>query len=202
MRKALLALTVLVFAALGASWILWRAIPQSNTAQRNFDVIIVLGTPSWPDGSPSPEQRSRVLEGVREWRRGVAPRIIFSGSAAHNQWVEADIMAKFAEQQGVPAADVIEERQALDTIQNVYYSVAIMRAHQWHSADVVSSWNHLPRAALILAHFPILWRTHAAPWPPELGVVDKTIHDWREVSYCLVLRFRGFTPSRFISRWP
>ncbi len=200
MRKALLSLVLLFLAALGAIWILWRAIPQSNTAQQNFDVILVLGTPALKDGSPSPEQRSRVLEGVREWRSGVAPRIIFSGSAAHNQWVEADTMAKFAEQQGVPAADIIEERQAMDTIQNVYYSVAIMRIHQWHSADVVSSWSHLPRAALILAHFPILWRTHAAPWPPEFGIRDKSIRDWREATYCLVLRFRGFTPSRFISR--
>ena len=202
MRKILFWLAAFVLAALGTAWILWRAIPQSNTAQQNFDVILVLGTPSQEDGSPSPEQRSRALEGVREWRRGVAPRIIFSGSAAHNQWVEADTMAKLAEQQGVPTADVIEERQAMDTIQNVYYSVAIMRTHQWHSADVVSSWSHLPRAALILAHFPILWRTHAAPWPPEFGIRDKSIRDWREAAACLVLRIRGFTPSRFISRWP
>jgi len=200
MRKVLLSLVLLFFAALSAIWILWRAIPQSNTAQHTFDVILVLGTPSLKDGGPSPEQRSRVLEGVREWRSDVAPRIIFSGGAAHNQWVEADTMAKFAEQQGVPAADIIEERQAMDTIQNVYYSVVIMRAHQWRSADVVSSWSHLPRAALILAHFPVLWRTHAAPWPPEFGIRDKSIRDWREAAYCLVLRFRGFTPSRFISR--
>lgn len=200
MRKTLLALTILLLAAFSAVCILWRTIPQSNTAQRNFDVILVLGVPSQPDGSPSPEQRSRVLEGVREWRNGIAPRIIVSGGSAHNQWTEADTMAKFAEQQGVPADDVIEERQAMDTIQNVYYTVAIMRAHQWHSADVVSSWSHIPRAALILAHFPIAWRTHAAPWPPEYGIHDKATRDWREATYCLVLRFRGFTPSRFISR--
>jgi uncharacterized SAM-binding protein YcdF (DUF218 family) len=200
MRKALLALAALAIAALSALWMLWRAIPQSNTAQQKFDVILVLGMPSQNDGSPSPEQRSRVLEGVRQWRSGVAPRILVSGGPAHNRWVEADTMARFAEQQGVPAADILEERQAMDTIQNIYYSAAIMRDHAWISAEVVSSWSHLPRAALILTHFPITWRTHAAPWPPEYSIADKSIPDWREAVYCLDLRIRGFTPSRFISR--
>jgi uncharacterized SAM-binding protein YcdF (DUF218 family) len=203
MRKALsvlLALVVLALVAVGAVLILWRTIPRSNTAQQKFDIILVLGVPSRPDGSPSPEQRSRVLEGVREWRSGVAPRIVVSGGPAHNQWVEADTMAKFAEQQGVPVGDVLEERQAHDTIQNVYYTVAIMRAHQWHSAEVVSSGYHLPRAALILARFPIAWRTHSAPWPPEFDILDKAVREWREAVYCLILRTHGFPPSRFISR--
>jgi uncharacterized SAM-binding protein YcdF (DUF218 family) len=151
-------------------------------------------------GSPSPVQRARVLVGVHEWRLGVAPHIIMSGAAAHNRWVEADSMAHLAEQQGVPAGDILEDRQAHDTIQNVYYTVAIMQAHGWKSADVVSSWNHLPRASLILAHFPIAWRTDAAPWPQSFSILDRLVRDWREAIYCLQLRIHGFTPSRFISR--
>ncbi len=76
-------------------------------------------------------------------------------------------MAELAASQGVPREALIEETQALDTIQNAYYSVKIMEAHGWHSAEVVSSPSHLPRASLIFAHFPITWRMHAAPWPPE-----------------------------------
>ena len=196
----LLVILTLAVAALGVTWTLWRSGPLSNTAQKKFDVILVLGYPCLENGTPSPEQRARVLEGVREWRRGVAPRIIVSGAAAHNQWVEADCMARLAEQQGVPANDILEERQAHNTIQNVYYTVAIMQAHGWKSADVVSSWSHLPRAALILAHFPIAWRTDAAPWPPEFTVLDTSIRDWSEAQYCLKLRIEGFHPSRFISR--
>ncbi|MGC2161584.1 MAG: YdcF family protein [Silvibacterium sp.] len=195
-----LALLALIIAALSATWILWRSGPLSNTAQKKFDIVLVLGTPCLRDGSSSPEQRARVLQGVREWRLGVAPRIVMSGAAAHNQWVEADCMARLAEQQGVPAGDILEDRQAHDTIQNVFYTVAIMQAHGWKSADVVSSWSHLPRAALILAHFPIAWRTDAAPWPNEFGILDKSVRDWNEAQYCLRLRREGFHPSRFISR--
>ena len=191
---------VSVALAAGGTWTLWRDEPAGNTAQRHFDVILVLGSPCRHDGSPSPEQRARVLEGVREWRRGVAPKLILSGAAAHNRWVEAWSMARIAREQGVPAGDILEEPQAYNSIQNVYYTVAIMQAHGWRSAEVVSSWSHLPRASRILGHFPIAWQTHAAPWPSQFGVVQTSYRDWSEAGYCLLLRMRGFTPSRFISR--
>ncbi len=199
-RVILLSAAAALAASLLAIWISWRATPLANTQQQRFDVILVLGTPSRPDGSPSPEQRERVLQGVRAWRSGVAPRIVMSGAAAHNRWVEAHSMALLAEREGVPAEDVFEERQALNTIQNVYYTVAIMQAHGWQSAEVVSSWSHLPRAALILARFPILWRMDAAPWPRELNLLERSVRDWSEAQYCMKLRLLGFPPSRFLSR--
>jgi uncharacterized SAM-binding protein YcdF (DUF218 family) len=178
----------------------WRAIPRENTARTRFDVILVLGVPCRKDGSPSLIQKVRVSEGVREWRRGVAPRLILSGGPAHNRWVEADCMARIAEAQGVPASAIFEERQALDTIQNVYYAHAIMQGHGWTSADVVSNWGHLPRAALILHHYPIEWRTQIAPMAWYLEALG-AVRDWEEALYCMRLERFGFKPSRFISRW-
>ncbi len=202
-RSHWLLLTTLLLLAIdiGSAWSLWRHEPAGNTAQNRYDVILVLGSPCRKDGSPTPEQRARVLEGVREWRRGVAPKLVMSGAAAHNRWVEAQSMAQIAREQGVPAGDILQERQAYNTIQNVYYTVAIMQAHGWRSAEVVSSWSHLPRASRILAHFSIMWRTHAAPWPPEFGLFQKAMRSCIEAQYCLLLRVRGFTPSRFISRY-
>ncbi|MGA9718276.1 MAG: YdcF family protein, partial [Acidobacteriaceae bacterium] len=159
---------------------------------------IVLGYPAKSDGTPRPEMRERVLEGVREYRAGVAPRLILTGGAARNHYVEAHVMAELAEAQGVPASAVIEEGQAKDTIQNAYYSVEIMRAHGWHSADVVSSPSHLRRASLIFAHFPITWRMHAAPWPAEYGFVDRAAHEWYEAVDTARLRLTSFPESRFL----
>jgi len=197
---AVLSIAVLAIAIPAGEFALWRMEPRSNTKRKIFDVILVLGTPSKQDGTPSPEQRERVLEGVREWKKGVAPRLVMSGGAAHNGWVEGESMKTFAVQQGVPADDVIVEGQAKDTIQNVFYTVEMMRAHDWHSAEVVSNWYHLPRAERILAHFPIEWHTDYAPWPPEYTFSDKWTREWREVQACLYLRVHGFKPSRFISR--
>ncbi len=54
-------------------------------------------------------------------------------------------------------------RRPLDTIHNACYSVRIMKAHGWRSAEVISGAYHLPRASIIFSHLPLEWRTHAAP---------------------------------------
>src|ERR1051326_577400 len=64
-----------------------------NADLTTVDTLIVLGTPTLPDGSPSPEQRERVMEGVREIKRGVSSRVIMTGGPAHNHFVEAATMA-------------------------------------------------------------------------------------------------------------
>ncbi len=163
--RLLTTLVLLIFLPAAIAFLLYETIPLRNTARTTFDVIIVLGSPANPDGTPSHDQYERVSEGVREFRAGVAPRLIMTGGAAHNQYVEAHVMAGLAETQGVPASDVIEEGQAHDTIQNAYYSVRIMQAHRWHSAEVVSEPSHLPRSSLIFRHFSIEWRMHACRWP-------------------------------------
>jgi uncharacterized SAM-binding protein YcdF (DUF218 family) len=182
----------------GVIFLIDRTLRLSNTSATHFDTLIVLGYPAFPDGTPRPEMRERVLEGVREYRAGVAPRIIMTGGAAHNQYVEAHVMATLAESEGVPASAVIEEGQAHDTIQNAYYSAAIMQSHGWHSAEVVSSHSHLPRASLIFAHFPIAWRMHAAPWPPQYRWFNRASIEWYEALDTARIRITSFPESRFL----
>ena len=146
----------------------WAAIarhlaPSSNTSITRFDAIIVLGTPADSDGNPKPTQLARVTEAVHEYERGVAPRLILTGGAASNRFVEARVMARSAEAQGIPASAIFIEPEAMDTIQNACYSVRIMKDHGWRSAEVVGGANQLPRAGLILDSLPLEWRTHAAP---------------------------------------
>jgi uncharacterized SAM-binding protein YcdF (DUF218 family) len=137
--------------------------PASNTALTRFDAIIVLGNPADSDGNPTPEQLARVTEAVNEYKRGLAPRLILTGGAAHNHFVEAQVMERSAKAQGVPEQAIFIEPQAMDTIQNACYSERIMKAHGWHSAEVVSSAFHLPRAGIIFNSLPLEWSTHAAP---------------------------------------
>jgi uncharacterized SAM-binding protein YcdF (DUF218 family) len=145
----------------------WAAIarslaPASNTALTRFDAIIVLGSPADSDGNPTPTQLARVTEAVHEYQRGVAPRLILTGGAAHNRFVEAQVMARSAEAQGIPSSAILIEPEAQDTIQNACYSLRIMHTHGWRSAEVISSPWHLPRAGLILSKLPLAWRTHPA----------------------------------------
>lgn len=180
-------------------------IPSHNTSATHFDAIIVLGYPANFDGSPSPEQRERVLEGVREYKAGVASTLIMTGGPAHNQFVEAHVMATLAVSQGVPASAIIEEGQAQNTIQNIYYSSQIMHTHHWQSAEVVSSPAHIPRAAMILRAFtryqPTLafdWHTHASQWPAEYPLTHSLFLDAFEATRCLQIRIFGLPHSRFL----
>jgi uncharacterized SAM-binding protein YcdF (DUF218 family) len=180
----------------------YESIPTANTTLTRFDTLIVLGTPCTPEGNSSPEQRERVLEGVREFRAGVAAHMIVTGGAAHNDFVEADCMKHLAVAEGVPAEAVIEEGQAKDTIQNIWYSRAIMEAHGWRSAEVVSSPSHLPRAALILEHYTganaFAWRTHAARWPQEYDAPKIAGIYAGEMKSCWQLTHKGFPKNRWL----
>ena len=108
-------------------------------------------------------QLARVTEAVHEYERGAAPRILFTGGAVHNRFVEAQVMARTAEAQGIPASAVLEDPAARDTMENTCNALKIMRSHGWESAEVISSPSHLPRAGLILSRLPMKWRVDAAP---------------------------------------
>ena len=198
LRNLLIGVCAIVFLAVAVVALLYVSVPTHNAGLTHFDTIIVLGTPAEPDGTPSPEQRERTLEGVREYKAGVAPTLIFTGGPAHNHFVEAHVMAVLAESQGVPPAAVVEEDRAQNTLQNIFYSEQIMNEHGWKNAEVVSSPSHLPRTSLILEHFPLQWRTHPAHWPPEYSLWQRAAHYTNEAEYCFKLRVHGFPKSRFL----
>jgi len=161
--RLILGFILLMFALLTWGVVARLLAPTSNTSLNRFDAIIVLGYKADRDGNPSPEALARVNEGVHEYERGTAPRLIITGAAVSNRFVEAQIMARTAEAEGIPKSAIIVEPNAMDTIQNVCYAERIMKAHGWRSAEVVSTASHLPRAGIILSQIPMEWRTHAAP---------------------------------------
>lgn len=186
-----------------------HTIPRGNTGQSTFDVILVLGSPTELQGEISAEQRWRVEEGVRELRAGRAPRLLFSGAAVAYPFVEARAMAAYARGLGVPRERILLETQARNTIQNIGFSEAILRAHGWRSMEVISSPDHLPRAALILQALnrkeshrernriyaqpppePLLWRVHASPAAGR-GLFTRALYGVEELVVTALLRWFG-----------
>ena len=160
---ALLAAALVVMILVAWAVIARRLAPTANTSRDHFDAILVLGTPADADGNPTPTMLARVGEGVHEYERGVAPRVIFTGGRAHNTYAEADVMANVAASQGIPPSAIFVETRATDTIQNACYSARLMKNHGWRSAEVVSSEYQLPRASLIFNNTGLEWRMRAAP---------------------------------------
>jgi uncharacterized SAM-binding protein YcdF (DUF218 family) len=173
--RVILASVAAVLLLLGSGEVARRFAPTSNTSLTRFDAIIVLGSPADSDGNPTPEQLARVNEGVREYERGVAPRLILTGGATRKRFVEARVMARSAEAEGIPESAIFVEPEARNTIENACYAERIMKAHGWQSAEVVSSAYHLPRVGLIFNRLPLQWRTHAAPpLEPQLAAYGWT----------------------------
>jgi uncharacterized SAM-binding protein YcdF (DUF218 family) len=183
-----------IVAAIAVVFVLvtYFSIPMSDTQQQSFDVILVLGNPANDDGTIATVGRSRVLEGIRQYRAGVAPRLLMTGGAVKNQFAEGDVMRQFAISQGVPADAVFAETQSRNTIQNAFYSYRIMQAHHWTSVLVVSSPTHIRRASLIFRHYPIAWKVQEAPWPPGLPLWRKAWLWSSESAYTSYVRVFGF----------
>lgn len=160
--RIILAGTALVLACIAWAALARAYAPSGNTSADRFDAIIVLGGGVNHDGNPTPATLARVTEAVREYERGVAPRLILTGRDDHGH-SEAGAMARIAQAQGIPAFNLVLERRASNTIENACFSARIMQQHGWRSAEVVTSAAHLPRAELIFSSVPILWRGHAAP---------------------------------------
>ena len=143
----------------------YLTIPRCNNPDSQVDALLVLGTPTEMDGTLTAAQRWRVDEAIREYRAGRARYILFTGGPTNHGFVEADTMARYALQQGIPSSALLEERRAMTTVENIRDSQVILDAHGLKRVEVISSAEHLPRAALLLERSHLLWQTHAAPTP-------------------------------------
>jgi uncharacterized SAM-binding protein YcdF (DUF218 family) len=185
-------LGILLATAIACFSIIYFSIPIQDTQQTQFDVILVLGNPAKDDGSIGPEAKSRLLEGIRQYRAGVAPRLLLTGGAVTNRFVETQVMMQFARSQGVPASALFTEDRSRNTIQSAFYTYQLMQAHDWTSALVVSSPTHIRRASLIFSHYPLAWRMDAAPWPSDFPLW-KWLWFWTsEIGYTSYGRIFGF----------
>ena len=197
---ARLLLLAVGFVALLLGWaaLARRFAPRGTAAAGPVDALLVLGTPADSDGNPRPAMQDRIHEAVAEYERGVSNRILFSGGAAHNRFVEADVMAQAAMAQGIPPAAIFRERTSQDTIQNLCHSLAMARANGWRSVEIISSPAHLPRVRILLDDLSTpRWRVHAAPevdTQPLLRTLAPTAELLKTVHFLLWSRWTEHCP--------
>jgi uncharacterized SAM-binding protein YcdF (DUF218 family) len=114
------------------------------------DVIIVLGCNIVGHDGPSPCISARAAHAADLYKEGLAPRIIATGGPVEGEsTTESEVLQYWLESDGVPQNAIIQENRALNTIQNMSYSQAIMREHDWSTAILVTEPFHIKRATLI-----------------------------------------------------
>lgn len=118
---------------------------------RPSDVAVVLGSKVNPDGTPSPRLAARLGRALELYRAAVTPRILVSGGTGIEGVPEGTAMKRWLVSKGVPDAAIIVDDQGVDTRATARNATALMRAHDLHSAIVVSQYFHIPRTRLAFA---------------------------------------------------
>ncbi|WP_324615176.1 YdcF family protein [Nesterenkonia sedimenti] len=154
-------LAVLVFFGLGYlsacfvvilvyAWVYGRA-----AAKQVPQAIIILGA-QIIEGQVPPLLRSRLDKAIGVYRQTVeaghpAPLMIPSGGQGPDESrPEGEAMAEYLQSQGIPAEDVVAEMQAVNTEQNLKFSVALQQeTERTGPAVIVTNNYHALRAALL-----------------------------------------------------
>jgi uncharacterized SAM-binding protein YcdF (DUF218 family) len=176
-----LARIVLVIAVLGAGIVgaLAVTIVRYGGADRAqpADVIIVLG------GGEIGTTR-RTLHAAALYRQGYAPVLLCAGNRVPGEPVsEAERCASVARAHGVPADAIVLDEISRSTEENAIQSAAIMRAHGWRDAVLVSDDYHLWRAQwLFERHGITVWTSPAQATTGPLPDTERVYSVLREVA--------------------
>lgn len=86
-----------------------------------YDMLVIPGVP-FEDGRWGKIMRGRVYWSKYLYDTGIAKNIMYSGSAVYTPYVEAEIMAMYAEAIGIPREHIFTETKAEHSTENIFYS--------------------------------------------------------------------------------
>lgn len=137
------------------SYVLYAFLYARITGLRRADYVVVLGSGLNGDQVP-PLLAGRLERGLRVHqalarRRGASPVVIVSGGKGSDERIsEAEAMARYLIDRGLPEDQVIREDQSRTTEENLTFSQAIMaRSRPGYRCIIVTSNYHVFRAAII-----------------------------------------------------
>ncbi len=94
---------------------------EESNLKKPYDVIIVPGFPH-DSGKVNTVLADRIKWAYFLYKNNFTKNIIFSGSAVHSPYVEAEVMRLFAIQLGIKKENIFTEIKAEHTTENLYYS--------------------------------------------------------------------------------
>lgn len=171
LKKTLVFILVLFFtAALLPLWIMWRDFQVSRLdadTVRPADAAVVLSTRAYEKGRLNPCLVARVEATVELYRAGKVKKLVMTGGVSRDLQSSAGNMQMIAEKMGVSKADIIQEREAGNTFENIVFSRKFIENSP--RVIIVSAGFHLARARMMADR---QWQGHdiqvyAAPFCSE-----------------------------------
>lgn len=219
----------ILIAASGLGWLLLWSLPmpsfwlraslERQTPQRSAAdypraaAIVVLGggvngaRPGWREGPDLTAAADRVWFAAQLYRAGRAPVVILSGGIAlenASPEPEADAMATFIEDLGVPASALLRERASRTTSENAIDTARLLREQRIGTVLLVTSALHMPRAIATFRKqgieiIPAPSDFEAVPpggswllrWLPDVDALEGSTRALKEYLGLLVYRLRG-----------
>jgi vancomycin permeability regulator SanA len=115
-------------------------------------VAVVFGAGLRPDGTPTPMLADRIQAAVDLYHAGRVHKLLMTGDNSRGDYNEVAAMRRYAEQRGVPAADITLDYAGFSTYESCYRAQAIFGVTQ---AVLVTQRYHLPRAVYTCLHLGI-----------------------------------------------
>lgn len=144
----------------GASLAAVLLVGNRDSAQ-NADAIVVLGAAQYA-GRPSPVLEARLDHAIRLYRRGIAPRLIFTGGRADGDITsEAETSARYARRNGVPASAITLEDESRSTTEQMHAVARMARTRKFQGVVLVSDRFHMLR--LLLTAWKLNLKAYGSP---------------------------------------
>ena len=156
------------------------------------DAAVVLGGGLFPNNALTPASLERTLYAVNLHRRGLAPRLIFSGGiTGEAPRPEGDVMAETAQALGVPGEAIVVERASRSTYENAVETARLLRERGLHRVLLVTDPTHMYRSQLAFRRqgvqvLPAPTRTREAlRYTPggRLALFYSTLHEYGGLVY-------------------
>ncbi len=140
----------------------WALTPSLATP---YDWIVVLGAAQY-GGRPSPALERRLLEALRLYGQGLAPRVAVAGGKAPGERLsEGEVGCRYLQARGVPPEALLCETQS----QNTYENLLFLRDRVGGRLLLVTDAPHLPRALFLARLLGFEAQGHPVPGLYPLG---------------------------------
>lgn len=112
------------------------------------DVGVVFGNKVERSGVPSLSLASRLDKTLALYQRGAFTRVIVSGGVGKEGWDEAQVMADYLVERGIPREAILVDSQGNNTYLTAVNTARLAEENDLHSFVLISHFYHLPRARL------------------------------------------------------
>jgi len=170
MIRALLIVLLMLSGSVGCA----KHATSPNLSKKDaVDVLLVPGCPTRGNGSHSKCLWFRATWAHEIWKQGLARRIVTSGGAVYNPYVEAISLKRALVALGIPADQIYTETQARHTDENVAYALALFPDAPPESFGVASHGFH----ARIACRLARAWGTACTVYPAPEAWVEARVAD-------------------------